>query len=112
MVLWLGIALIAASELADYGPLRTIWDVAHGEKPHSNSLGSTELAIELGLLGFLYLLALASDNSGTVAVLILVALWVAWLVRHAQVAAKFLNPLGKQTSPNAGYNPNTNIGGH
>lgn len=112
MVLWLGLALIAASELVDYGPLRTVVDAAQGKQPRSNSLGFVEAGMELGLLAFLYLLALASDNSGTVAVLILVALWVAWLVRHSQQAAGFLNPLAKPTSPNAGANPNTNLGGH
>lgn len=110
MVLWLGVALIGFSEFYDYGPLRVALDVAQGKKPSSNTLGIAEVGAEVGLLVFLYLLALASDNSGSVAVLIVVALWVAWLVRHAQIAAKWLNPL--HTSPNAGANPNTNIGGH
>lgn len=92
MVLWLGVSLIVASELVDYGPLSTVVYAAAGKQPKSNSLGIKELAIEVGLLVFLYLLALASDNSGSLAVLILVALWVAWLVRHAQAVTRFLAP--------------------
>lgn len=91
MVLWLGVSLIVASELVDYGPLRAIWDVSHG-KSSKASMGWTETSIEIGLIAFLYVLALASDNSGTVAVLIVVALWVAWLVRHAQAVQGFLAP--------------------
>lgn len=92
MVFWLGAALIVASELVDYGPLRTVVDAARGVQPKSNNAGVTEMAIEIGLLVFLYLLALASDNSGTVAVLILVALWVVWITRHMNAVNRFLAP--------------------
>ncbi len=82
MVLWLGVALIAASELLDYGPIASVVDAAQGKQVKSNSIGVRELIVELGLVGFLYLLAMASDNSGTVAVLILVALWLMLILRH------------------------------
>jgi hypothetical protein len=92
MVLWLGISLIVVSELVDYGPLRVLIEVAQGHTPKDLSLGKDELGVEVGLIVVLYLLALASDNSGSVAVLIVVALWAAWLVRHAQDVTSFLAP--------------------
>lgn len=91
MVLWLGAALIIASELVDYGPFRAVIDAAQGKPVKSNSLGMREMIVEIGLVGFLYLLALASDNSGTVAVLILVAVWLAWIVRHPNAVKAVLN---------------------
>lgn len=82
MVLWLGLALIVATEFTDGGPIRGMFDAARGKQYDKNGGSFQALIVELALLAFLYLLALASDNSGTVAVLIVVALWAAWIVRH------------------------------
>ena len=95
IVLWLGLALILASEAADGGPIRRVISAAAGggpaAVPEGAKHGLAELAVEIGLVAFLYVLALASDESGTLAVLILIALWLVWIVRHPKVVISILS---------------------
>jgi hypothetical protein len=97
MVLWLAIPLLIASEIVDNGPLHNAILVAQGQKPTGGAGGLQQLVAKVGLIAFLYILALASDNSGTLSVLIVIALWVTWIAIHpSQVKAVLtLNKTGK-----------------
>jgi hypothetical protein len=91
IVLWLGVALIAANEAVDGGPIASAIRAATGQPLKSQSGGVIELAIEVVLVGFLYVMALASDEAGTLAILIVLALWAAWLVRHVGAVQGFFS---------------------
>ena len=91
IVLWLGVALIIASELADNGPTRAILNAATGKPYQAQPNGLKVLLLEGGLIFFLWLLALASDTSGNFAVLLVVALWVVFILRHPNAVMGVLN---------------------
>jgi hypothetical protein len=98
VVFWLGLSLIIATDLVDYGPLATVFALAFHKQPKSNDIGIQETVIEMLLVGSLWLLSWASDSAGSFAILLLIALWVVWLVLHVNA----LSALGGQASSKTG----------
>ena len=89
VVFWLGLSLIIATDLVDYGPLAAVLKLSFGKQPKSNTVGIQETVIEMFLVGSLWLLSWASDSAGSFAILLLIALWVVWLILHVNALAEF-----------------------
>lgn len=82
IVFWLGLSLLVVTQVADGGPLHSALLAAQGKDVGSTSFGLRETFLELFVLGVLYVMAQASDEAGTLAILVLVALWLLWLLIH------------------------------
>jgi hypothetical protein len=113
-VLWLGLSLWAATNTIDNGPLRTFWEAAQGhyDSKTAGQLGGDLLSasgrglgdasLELLLVAFFWVIAKVSDSAGSLAILLLVGLWLVWLLTHVQNVATFLGhslPAPAQIAP-------------
>jgi hypothetical protein len=89
-VLWLGLSLVAANELAEGGPLPGVIAAAQGKPTHGDPTRLTQASLEVGLVGLFWIMARVSDSAGSLAILLLIGLWLVWLTTHVQNVAKAL----------------------
>lgn len=86
-VLWLGLGLVAANNA---GRLAELGGVAGGTATGGAGEMLTGIPFELGLVGVFWVMARISDSAGSLAILLLIALWLVWLTTHVENVAKFL----------------------
>ena len=95
-VLFLGGGLWLVNNVVGGGFVYNIFATSFGRaSAGASSTGDLpRAALELGLVAFLYILAKISDEAGSVAILLLIALWVVWLILHVNK----LSPSGAGTA--------------
>lgn len=92
-VLWLGLGLVAANNA---GRIVELGGAVNGT--HKISGADTDIIagipFELGLVGVFWVMARISDSAGSLAILLLIGLWLVWLTTHvSNVASFFGQPL-------------------
>ena len=87
-VLWLGLGLVAANNAGRLVELSGTVTGAHTVTGADSDI-ITGIPFELGLVGVFWVMARISDSAGSLAVLLLIALWLVWLTTHVANVAKF-----------------------
>jgi hypothetical protein len=101
-VLWLGLSLFFFNDVSQGGILPVILHTAQGKPTSQDANALSRPFFELGLVGVFWLAAKVSDSAGSLAILLLIGLWLVWLLTHVQNVATFLGhslPAPAQKSP-------------